>query len=117
MRKKIGKVFVCAIVVAGLGWLAASRTHFGGHSSASNVTEIKIDNYSFSPVDITVPVGTTVRWINHDDVPHTVKSNDGIFKSKALDTDDKFSIVFDKPGVYEYFCSIHPRMTARIVVR
>jgi plastocyanin len=58
-----------------------------------------------------------VTWVNHDDVPHTVRSVDGAIKSKALDTDDKFSMTFDKPGTYEYFCSIHPKMTAKVVVK
>ena len=79
--------------------------------------EVKIDNYSFMPGDLTVAAGTTVTWVNHDDVPHTVRTTDGAIKSKALDTDDKFSMTFDKPGTYEYFCSIHPKMTAKVVVK
>ena len=76
---------------------------------AAATAEVKIDNFSFGPVALTVPVGTTVTWTNRDDIPHTVVSTDGVFKSKALDTDDKFSFVFTKPGTYPYFCSIHPR--------
>jgi plastocyanin len=77
---------------------------------------VTIDNFSFSPTPITVPVGTTLTWTNHDDVPHTVVSDDQQFKSKALDTDEKFSHTFDKPGTYSYFCSIHPKMVAKVVV-
>ncbi len=81
-------------------------------------TAVKIDNFIFSPVTLTVPVGSTVRWTNHDDIPHTVVSDDKTsFKSKALDTDDSFSYTFTKPGTYLYFCSIHPKMTAKIVVQ
>jgi plastocyanin len=78
---------------------------------------VKIDNFSFGPSSITVPAGTTVTWTNHDDVPHVVASVDSLFKSKPLDTDDHFSFTFTKPGTYEYFCAIHPRMTAKIVVQ
>jgi plastocyanin len=78
---------------------------------------VKIDNFSFGPPNLTVAAGTTVTWTNNDDVPHTVVSDDKIFKSKALDTDDKFSYTFAKPGTYTYFCSVHPKMTAKIVVQ
>lgn len=78
---------------------------------------VKIDNFSFGPDAVTVPVGTTVTWTNRDDIPHTVVSSDGVFKSKALDTDDQFSYTFTKPGTYPYFCSIHPKMTGRIIVQ
>ena len=81
-------------------------------------TAVKIYNFTFSPVTVTVAVGSTVRWTNHDDIPHTVVSDDKTsFKSKALDTDDSFSYTFTKPGTYLYFCSIHPKMTAKIVVQ
>jgi plastocyanin len=80
--------------------------------------EVKIDNFSFSPAELTVAAGTTVKWTNRDDIPHTVVSDDkSTFKSKALDTDDTFSFTFAKPGTYGYFCSIHPKMTAKVVVQ
>lgn len=79
--------------------------------------EIKIDNFSFAPGTFTVAVGTTVTWTNRDDIPHTVVSTDGVFKSKVLDTDEKFSYTFTKAGSYPYFCSIHPKMTGTIVVQ
>ncbi len=74
---------------------------------------VKIDNFSFSPATITVPAGTTMRWTNRDDIPHTVVSDDKAFKSKVLDTDEQFTYTFTKPGTYSYFCSIHPKMTAK----
>jgi len=79
-------------------------------------TEVKIDNFAFLPQRLAVKAGTTVTWINADDSPHTVASNTKLFKSKALDTDDRFSFTFTTPGVYEYFCSVHPHMTGTIVV-
>jgi plastocyanin len=79
--------------------------------------EVKIDNFSFGPMELTVPVGTTVTWTNRDDIPHTVVSIDQLFKSKVLDTDEKFSFTFSKSGTYPYFCSIHPKMTGKVVVQ
>jgi len=85
-----------------------------GHEMAATV---KIDNFSFSPAMLEIKAGTTVTWTNADDIPHTVVSDDKVFKSKALDTDEKFSFTFDKPGTYSYFCSLHPKMTAKVVVQ
>ena len=79
-------------------------------------TEVKIDNFSFGP-DLKITSGTTVTWTNHDDVPHVVASDAKIFKSQPLDTDDHFSYTFTKPGTYVYYCMIHPRMIAKIVVQ
>jgi plastocyanin len=78
---------------------------------------VKIDNFSFSPQVLTVAPGTKVTWVNNDDIPHTVVSTTDVFKSKALDTDDKFSFTFDKAGSYDYFCSIHPKMTGKVIVK
>ena len=78
--------------------------------------EVTIDNFSFGPVAVTVSVGTTVTWTNRDDIPHTVVSTEKVFKSKVLDTDEKFSYAFTKAGEYQYFCSIHPKMTGKVVV-
>ena len=109
---------VAAVVIVAV-WLLAT----GGGSTAAQaqanaaVVEVKIDNFSFGPATITVPVGTTVVWTNRDDIPHTVVSDDKIFKSKVLDTDEKFSYTFTKPGNYPYFCSVHPKMTGKVVVQ
>jgi plastocyanin len=84
--------------------------------SAANA-EVKIDNFSFGPETLTVPVGTTVTWTNRDDIPHTVVSTDGVFQSKVRDTDEKFSYTFAKAGTYSYYCSVHPKMTGKIVVQ
>jgi len=79
--------------------------------------DVKIDNFSFGPQAVTVAVGTTVTWTNRDDIPHTVVSTDGVFKSKVRDTDEKFSYTFTKAGTYPYFCSVHPKMAGTVVVR
>ena len=78
--------------------------------------EVKIDNFSFGP-DLKIAAGTTVTWTNQDDAPHVVASDTNIFKSKALDTNDRFSYTFTKPGTYVYYCTVHPRMTAKVVVQ
>ena len=88
---------------------------FPGLVRAQNATA-KIDNFTFTPARLIVKAGTTVTWRNEDDIPHTVTSSTGLFKSKTLDTDESFSFTFTEPGTYEYFCSLHPRMTATIVV-
>ena len=84
---------------------------------APAAAEVKIDNFSFSPATLTVAAGTTVTWVNHDDIPHNVVSTDKVFKSKVMDTDEKFSFTFTKAGEYSYFCGIHPKMTGRVVVQ
>jgi plastocyanin len=89
----------------------------GSADQPTRAAAVKIDNFSFGPATITIRSGSTVTWTNSDDVPHVVTSDDNkLFKSKALDTDDHFSFPFTKPGTYNYYCAIHPKMTARIVV-
>jgi Icc protein len=89
--------------------LASAAEMAGGH-------EIGIDNFSFNPGASAVPTGAKVTWTNHDDIPHNVISTDKNFASPVLDTDQQFSFTFDKPGTYPYYCSIHPKMTGKVVV-
>ena len=84
-------------------------------SAAPN--QVTIDNFTFTPQTLTVPVGTTVTWVNRDDVPHSATSTDKRFNSGLLDTDEKFSFTFTAAGEYPYFCGIHPHMTGKIIVR
>jgi plastocyanin len=81
--------------------------------------QIRIDNFTFQPAEVTIPVGMKVTWTNHDDVPHTATSSakPRQFDSGTLDTDDQFSFVFTAPGTYDYFCALHKHMTARIIVK
>jgi plastocyanin len=78
---------------------------------------VRIDNFSYAPSTLVVVAGTTVTWTNADDDVHTVVEKDRKFKSAALDTNDTFSQTFSEMGEYEYFCSLHPRMTGKIVVK
>ena len=99
----------------GVVLLVAAAT-FAARSAPATDAEVDIDQFTFLPQRITVKAGTTVTWINEDDVPHTVASSGKVFKSKALDTADKFSFTFTTPGTYDYFCSLHPHMTGAVVV-
>ncbi|MFZ0138514.1 MAG: cupredoxin family copper-binding protein [Candidatus Sulfotelmatobacter sp.] len=105
------------VLIGTLLWFAVlSRIKANGQRSAVNAA-VKIDNFVFGPGTITVPVGTTVTWTNGDDIPHTSVSTEGVFKSKVLDTDEQFSYTFTKAGTYPYYCTIHPKMTGKVVVR
>jgi plastocyanin len=87
-------------------------------NDSGNKYQVNIDNFSFTPATLTVPVGAKVTWTNKDDVPHTVVSTNNAFHhSPALDTDESFSYAFDKAGTYEYYCSVHPKMVGKVVVR
>jgi plastocyanin len=86
-------------------------------AAAGDPTRVVVDNFSFAPATAAVPVGTTVTWTNHDDIPHNVVSPEQKFKSPVLDTDGVFSHTFESAGTYKYYCSIHPRMTGQVVVR
>src|SRR5207249_12308902 len=78
---------------------------------------VTIGNFTFGPMQVSVPVGGTVTWVNADDVPHTIRATDNAFASRPVDTDQRYSFTFTKPGVYSYYCSLHPRMTGKIIVR
>jgi plastocyanin len=111
-----GALAAIAVVLLFLPPLSES-TAANAEPSALASAQVKIDNFSFAPQTLTVPVGTTVTWTNRDDIPHTIVSTDGVFKSKVRDTDETFSYTFTKAGTYNYFCSVHPKMTGKIIVQ
>ena len=122
MRNKKWIISAAVTVLLALGIAVATEPGFtlkaaDQSSSGAAPSAVKIDNFTFGPANLAIAAGTTVTWTNKDDVPHTVVSDDKLFKSKALDTDDKFSYTFTKPGTYSYFCSVHPKMIAKIVVQ
>ena len=95
----------------------AAVLYFGAIMLAwADEANVGIDNFAFTPEVLTVKPGVTVTFVNHDDIPHLVVATDGKYRSKALDTNDKFSIAFDKPGEYAYFCGLHPHMKGKIIV-
>jgi plastocyanin len=107
--------FEAASLVAGALMLSAISAMT--HAAAAPAAAVSIDNFTFKAPVVTVTPGTTVTWTNGDDIPHTVVSKDGAFKSKVLDTGDRFSFTFAKAGQFGYFCSLHPHMTGTIIVK
>jgi plastocyanin len=116
MKRTVSTLSVAALAIVLLMVAGRSRT-FGAAVDDPPATAVKIDNFVFSPNPVTVAVGSTIRWTNQDDIPHNVVSDDKSFKSKALDTDETFTYTFTKPGTYTYFCSIHPKMTGKVIVQ
>jgi plastocyanin len=114
--KKIWIVGLATTVMIAMMLLGIPNAAANDQPSGASA-DVKIDNFSFGPQTLTVSVGTTVVWTNRDDIPHTVVSTDGVFKSKVRDTDEKFSYTFTKAGTYPYFCSVHPKMTGKVVVQ
>jgi len=112
----IAGVVMPVLIAMLLLFAGSSSVKANDQPSAANVA-VKIDNFVFGPQTITVPVGTTVTWTNSDDIPHTAVSTDGVFKSKVMDTDEKFSYTFTRAGTYPYYCSVHPKMTGQVVVK
>jgi len=108
--------FQAATLVAGALMMSAVSVMTKA-ASAPVTTAVHIGNFTFKDPVVTVKRGTTVTWTNDDDIPHTVVSKDGIFKSKVLDTGTQFSFTFAKAGQFGYFCSLHPRMTGTIIVK
>ncbi len=102
---------VCLLQASALPLAAADS------GNPAPAVEVRIDNFSFAPASVRIAAGATVTWVNHDDIPHTVVSTDRVFKSHALDTGDKFSYTFAKPGRYPYFCGMHPKMTGEVIVQ
>ena len=118
MRRSVSVAVFIATAVLGIAVWGAKNSAVAAQEKVQSA-EVKIDNFSFGPAALTVSVGSTVTWTNRDDIPHTVVSTDDpkVFKSKVLDTDEKFSFTFSKPGTYAYFCSIHPKMTGKVIVQ
>src|ERR1700761_6652988 len=106
-----------AVVVAMLLGPVAGALMAYGALAAQEPNEVVIDNFTFGPQELNIAAGTTVKWVNHDDIPHNVVNKDKVFRSKALDTDDSFSFTFANAGTYDYFCGLHPHMQGKIIVK
>jgi len=122
MNKRIAaRVFGLALGVAVAALAGTGTAQQLAATTPVEITpvEITIDNFAFEPAVLTIAPGTQVTWVNRDEEPHTVVSatKEQPFKSQALDTNDKFSFVFAKPGTYKYFCSVHSHMVGTIVVQ
>jgi plastocyanin len=107
-----------AVIVAMLiGPIIGAMLAAASVTAQDSTNVITIDNFTFTPPELTVAVGTTVKWVNHDDIPHLVVNKDKVFRSKALDTDDSFSYTFANAGTLDYFCGLHPHMVGKVIVK
>ncbi len=105
------------VVALLLGPVVGAMLAFGAVAAQDATDVITIDNFTFTPKELTVAVGTTVKWVNHDDIPHTVVEKKTTFRSKALDTDDSYSFTFTSAGTFDYFCGLHPHMVGQVIVK
>ncbi len=105
------------VVALLLGPVVGAMLAFGAVAAQDATDVITIDNFTFTPKELTVAAGTTVKWVNHDDIPHTVVNKDKVFRSTALDTDDSFSYTFASAGTFDYFCGLHPHMVGKVTVK
>ena len=106
-----------AVIIAMLlGPVVGAMLAFGTFA-AEEANVITVDNFTFTPPELTVAVGTTVKWLNHDDIPHNVVEKNKAFRSKVLDTDDSYSFTFASAGTFDYFCALHPHMQGKIIVK
>jgi plastocyanin len=105
------------VVALLLGPVIGAMLAFGTVAAQEATNVITIDNFTFSPKELTVAVGTTVKWVNHDDIPHTLVEKKTTFRSKALDTDDSYSFTFTSAGTFDYFCGLHPHMVGQVIVK
>lgn len=116
----LGKGAATLTLIAGLAMLATTHTPVAASAMATppaGGSEIEISNFSFAPSTVTVPTGTQVTWTNKDEIGHNVVSTDKSIKSKVLDTNEKFTFTFTKPGTYSYVCTLHPQMKGTVVVQ
>jgi plastocyanin len=113
-RFALNRALVVALL---LGPVIGAMLAFGALAAQDATDVITIDNFTFSPKELTVAVGTTVKWVNHDDIPHTVVEKKTTFRSKALDTDDSYSFTFTSAGAFDYFCGLHPHMVGQVIVK
>jgi plastocyanin len=116
MSNSLGRRALIAVCGAALLAMAGGA---GAQEVATGAAEIDIKNFNFEPSTLTVAAGTAVTWVNQDEEPHNIVNlgKPRLFRSQGLDGGDKYTFVFDKPGTYEYVCSVHPHMHGTIVVK
>ena len=120
--RMFGLVLCAAVMCGGAAqetMAAADAPDLSFQAGAPAPQTVDITNFAFSPKELVIEKGATVRWTNHDGEPHTVVSSDDpkAFKSKAMDDGDSYSFTFTEAGAYSYFCSVHPHMRGKIVVK
>ena len=110
-------VLLCGIAFLNLSLFAIAGEMKNDDNASGKQNRIEIKDFAFNPQTITVKSGEKITWVNKDEEPHTVVSVEKQFKkSPALDTDDSYTVTAGAPGTYNYFCSVHPKMTGTIVV-
>jgi plastocyanin len=112
-----GRAVAVAMLLGPVVGAALALGAVAAEEAKQEANVVTIDNFTFTPPELTVAVGTTVKFVNHDDIPHTVVDKNKAFRSKALDTDDAYSFTFASAGTFDYFCSLHPHMVAKIIVK
>jgi plastocyanin len=113
-RFAISRALIVAML---LGPIVGAMLALGSAAAQDATNVITIDNFTFSPKELTVAAGTTVKWVNRDDIPHLVVEKKTTFRSKALDTDDSYSYTFTSAGTFDYFCGLHPHMVGQVIVK
>jgi plastocyanin len=113
-RFAISRAVIVAMLIGPIVGAMLAAASVAAQDTANLIT---IHNFTFAPPELTVAVGTTVKWVNHDDIPHTLVSKDKVFRSKALDTDDSYSFTFASVGTFDYFCGLHPHMVGKVIVK
>lgn len=117
IKRRLAAIALFVLLAGTAAHMARGGNSAVGSDDQSTPVRITIDNFSFTPKEVTVPKGATITWVNQDDVPHTVVSTDRKFRSKAIDTNEQFSFTFSEEGTYGYFCSVHPVMMGKIIVK
>jgi plastocyanin len=119
LRTSIGRMPISRAVVLAIlaGPIVGALLALGSARAQDSNVLVTIDNFTFTPPELNVAIGTTVKWVNHDDIPHTVVEKNTTFRSKALDTDDSYSFTFKTAGTFDYFCGLHPHMVGKVIVK
>lgn len=102
-------ILVSLVALAGAAPAPPAAAQSGG-------AEVEVVDFAFEPAMVTVEPGTTVTWTNAGERPHTVTADDGAFDSGRLDPGEQFSVAFDEPGTFTYFCGFHPEMQGTVMV-
>jgi amicyanin len=116
-RIAISRAVIVAMLIGPIVGAMLAAASVAAVAAQDTTNMITIDNFTFTPPELTVAVGTTVKWVNHDDIPHTVVNKDKVFRSKALDSDDSYSYTFASAGTFDYFCGLHPHMVGKVIVK
>ena len=118
MKNKIQLIFiVAAMVLASVGCKKDNAQPYSSSNPSPGANEVWIQNMAFYPSSITVAVNTTIKWTNKDAVTHTATSNNGVFDSGSISDGGTYSYHFSTPGTYAYHCTLHPHMTATVIVQ